>query len=116
MARSEARAARAIAALPDGRYENESWSDGFESRSASRSRDHRRRRADIDFAGSSPQSSRGINVVLNYPHAYATFAIKAAIAPDVPHNEGSFRPVHVTAPRGLDPQLPSSRRAVASGT
>ena len=25
---------------------------------------------------------------------------KAALAPEVPHNEGSFRPVHVTAPRG----------------
>jgi N-methylhydantoinase B len=54
----------------------------------------------IDFAGSSPQSQRGINVVLNYTQGYASFAIKAAIAPDVPHNDGSFRPVHVTAPPG----------------
>jgi N-methylhydantoinase B len=54
----------------------------------------------IDFAGSSPQSSRGINVVLNYTRAYASFAVKAAIAPGVPHNAGSFRPVHVTAPVG----------------
>jgi N-methylhydantoinase B len=37
-------------------------------------------------------------VVVNYTHGYASFAIKAAISPDVPHNEGSFRPVHVTAP------------------
>ena len=54
----------------------------------------------VDFAGSSPQSPRGINVVLNYTHAYASFAMKAALAPEVPHNEGSFRPVHVTAPPG----------------
>ena len=33
----------------------------------------------IDFAGSSPQSRRGINVVLNYTHGYASFAMKAAI-------------------------------------
>jgi N-methylhydantoinase B len=26
--------------------------------------------------------------------------VKAAIAPDVPHNEGAFRPVHVSAPEG----------------
>jgi N-methylhydantoinase B len=38
--------------------------------------------------------------VLNYTHAYASFAAKAALAPDVPHNEGSFRPVRVVAPPG----------------
>src|SRR3712207_7667298 len=26
--------------------------------------------------------------------------MKAAVSPDVPHNEGAFRPVHVSAPRG----------------
>jgi N-methylhydantoinase B len=71
----------------------------------------------IDFTGSSPQSSRGINVVLNYTHAYASFAIKAAICPDVPHNEGSFRPVHVSAPPGsilnaLDPAPVASRQVI----
>ncbi len=54
----------------------------------------------IDFAGSSPQSQRGINVVFNYTHAYASFAMKAAVSPEVPHNEGAFRPVHVSAPPG----------------
>ena len=38
--------------------------------------------------------------MLNYTHAYASFALKAAIAPGVPHNDGSFTPVHVTAPEG----------------
>jgi N-methylhydantoinase B len=71
----------------------------------------------IDFSGSSPQSTRGINVVLNYTHAYASFAIKAAICPDVPHNEGSFRPVHVSAPPGsilnaLDPAPVASRQVI----
>ena len=55
---------------------------------------------EVDFAGSSPQSRHGINVVLNYTHAYASFALKSAIAPEVPHNAGSFRPVRVTAPAG----------------
>jgi N-methylhydantoinase B len=71
----------------------------------------------IDFTGSSPQSTRGINVVLNYTHAYASFAIKAAICPEVPHNEGSFRPVHVSAPPGsilnaLDPAPVASRQVI----
>jgi len=71
----------------------------------------------IDFTGSSPQSTRGINVVLNYTHAYASFAIKAAVCPDVPHNDGSFRPVHVSAPPGsilnaLDPAPVASRQVI----
>ncbi|GAB4120282.1 MAG: hydantoinase B/oxoprolinase family protein [Roseiflexaceae bacterium] len=99
IARSEAAMRAAITALPDGRYEHEVWSDGFE--------EQLRIRAAvtiagdqilIDFAGSSAQSRRGINVVLNYTHGYASFAVKALICPDVPHNDGSFRPVHVTAP------------------
>jgi N-methylhydantoinase B len=71
----------------------------------------------LDFAGSSPQSEHGINVVLNYTHAYASFALKAAVAPGVPHNHGSFTPVHVTAPEGCilncrPPAPVASRHAV----
>jgi N-methylhydantoinase B len=56
-------------------------------------------------------------VVLNYTHAYASFAIKAAVSPEVPHNEGAFRPVHVTAPPGsilncLEPAPVASRHLV----
>lgn len=101
MDRSERALRSAIAALPDGDYSAEAWSDGFEEPIVIRCR-VTVRGADlaIDFAGSSPQSTRGINVVLNYTHAYASFAIKAALSPDVPHNEGAFRPVRVTAPEG----------------
>jgi N-methylhydantoinase B len=56
-------------------------------------------------------------VVLNYTQAYANFAIKAAIAPEVPHNDGAFRPVHITAPRGsilncVEPAAVASRHLV----
>jgi N-methylhydantoinase B len=99
--RSERAMRDAIAALPNGRYEHEVWSDGFEEpiriHVAVTIEDQD---IAIDFAGSSPQSRRGINVVMNYTHGYASFAMKAAISPDVPHNEGAFRPVHVSAPRG----------------
>jgi N-methylhydantoinase B len=101
IARSERALRDAIRALPDGVYRHELWSDGFEEPiKIAVTLTVRDDEIDIDFAGSSPQSGRGINVVLNYTHGYASFALKAAIAPDVPHNEGAFRPVHVTAPAG----------------
>ena len=116
--RSEAAVRAEIAKLPSGEWSNETWSDGFEEPIVVRctvkvAGDE----IFIDFTGSSPQSSRGINVVLNYTHAYASFAIKAAICPDVPHNEGSFRPVHVSAPPGsilnaLDPAPVASRQVI----
>ena len=116
--RSEAAVRAEIRKLPSGEWTNETWSDGFEEpivvRCAVRVAGDE---IFIDFTGSSPQSTRGINVVLNYTHAYASFAIKAAICPDVPHNEGSFRPVHVSAPPGsilnaLDPAPVASRQVI----
>ncbi len=116
--RSEAAVREKIRALPDGEWQSETWSDGFEEPillccKVTVDGDE----ILIDFAGSSPESAHGINVVLNYTHAYASFAVKAAIYPDVPHNEGSFRPVRVTAPPGsivnaLEPAPVASRQAV----
>ncbi|MEV4598900.1 hydantoinase B/oxoprolinase family protein [Amycolatopsis sp. NPDC049253] len=102
MNRSERALREAISALPDGVYRNELVTDGFDDEpvtlrvavTVAGDEIH------VDFAGSSPQSRRGINVVLNYTRAYASFAVKAAISPEVPHNAGSFRPVHVSAPEG----------------
>ena len=54
----------------------------------------------VDYAGSSPQVKRGINVVMNYTHAYTTYTLMAAIAGDIPNNEGAFRPITVRAPLG----------------
>ncbi|WP_246257603.1 hydantoinase B/oxoprolinase family protein [Amycolatopsis anabasis] len=102
MDRSERALRDAIRALPDGVRAGELRTDGFADEevvlnaTVTVAGDE----LHIDFAGSSPQSRHGINVVLNYTRAYASFAVKAAIAPGVPHNAGSFRPVHVTAPPG----------------
>ena len=101
ISRSEHAMRDAIRQLPDGVYRHESWSDGFDEPvrlevAVTVAGDE----LEIDFAGSSPQSRYGINLVLNYTHAYASFAAKAALAPDVPHNEGSFRPVRVLASPG----------------
>jgi len=101
ISRSEKALREAIREMPKGRFESETWGDGFDDPIHIKvAVTVREEDIDIDFAGSSPQSRWGINVVLNYTHAYASFAIKAAVCPEVPHNEGAFRPVHVTAPRG----------------
>ena len=116
--RSEAAVRAEIAKLPSGEWSSETWSDGFEEPILVRCKIKvAGEEIFIDFAGSSPQSTRGINVVFNYTHAYASFAIKAALCPDVPHNEGSFRPVHVSAPEGsilnaLEPAPVASRQVI----
>jgi N-methylhydantoinase B len=99
--RSERATRAAIERLPDGVYENEVFSDGFPDPVLLKARvTVDGSELTVDHTGSSPQSRYGINVVMNYTHAYTSFAVKCAISPEVPHNEGSFRPVHVTAPPG----------------
>jgi N-methylhydantoinase B len=99
--RSERAMREAIAALPDGVYEREAYTDGFDEPirlclSIRVEGDE----MSVDYEGSAPQSERGINVVLNYTAAYTTFGVKCAISPEVPNNDGSFRPIHVSAPEG----------------
>jgi N-methylhydantoinase B len=108
--RSERAMRESIAALPDGVYENEAYTDGFDEPirlyvSIQVEGDEMR----IDYDGSAAQSDRGINVVLNYTGAYTTFGVKCAISPQVPNNDGSFRPLRVTAPEGciLNAQHPA---------
>ncbi|MBA2534520.1 MAG: hydantoinase B/oxoprolinase family protein [Rubrobacter sp.] len=99
--RSERAMREAIDELPDGVYENEAYTDGFDE--PIRLRVSVRVDGDemvVDYEGSSPQSEHGINVVLNYTAAYTTFGVKCAISPEVPNNDGSFQPIHVTAPEG----------------
>ena len=108
--RSERAMRNAIAALPDGTYSHEVTSDGYEEPVTLRAAIHKRGDSlTVDWTGSSPASRRGINVVLNYTHAYTTYGLKCALAPEVPNNEGSFRPVTVTAPAGciLNAQKPA---------
>ena len=101
MDRSERAMRDGIRALPNGVYRSEAWSDGYdEPIKLACTITVEDDELAIDWTGSSPQSPYGINLVLNYTHAYASYAMKAAIAPEVPHNAGAFRPVHVSAPSG----------------
>lgn len=101
VARSERAMRERIGALPDGTHASEMMVDGFDapiriSAQVTIQGDE----LTVDFAGTSPAVGRGINVALNYTRGYTTYGIKCAISPDVPNNEGSFRPVTVTAPEG----------------
>ena len=51
-----------------------------------------------DFTGSSGDDRKGINCPLVYTKAYACYALKVAIAPEVPNNAASLAPFVVTAP------------------
>lgn len=102
MDRSERALRAALRAVPDGVYRAEMPTDGFGGEecvlrvAVTVAGDE----MTLDYAGSSGESAYGINVCLNYTRAYSSFAVKAALAPDVPHNAGSFRPIHVVAPEG----------------
>jgi N-methylhydantoinase B len=52
----------------------------------------------IDFEGSSGPSNMGINVVPAYTHAYATFAVRSTLNPDLPNNAGSLAPIRIRLP------------------
>ncbi len=53
-----------------------------------------------DFAGTSGVDKKGINVPLVYTKAYACYALKCAIAPEIPNNAASLEPFRITAPEG----------------
>ncbi|WP_438955803.1 hydantoinase B/oxoprolinase family protein [Cognatiyoonia sp.] len=53
-----------------------------------------------DFTGTSGVDKKGINCPLVYTKAYACYALKVAIAPEIPNNAASLAPFEVTAPEG----------------
>jgi N-methylhydantoinase B len=90
-----------IAKLPKGTYANEIYSDGYEEpvRLAARMtilNDS----IEVDFAGTSGLSNRGINVPPAYCRAYSCFGIKCVVAPEVPNNWASLSPFHMKIPEG----------------
>ena len=111
MGRSERALRAAIEELPDGVYEHTIQTDGLdEPITIACALTIDGDEVTVDYEGSSPQVERGMNVVLNYTAAYTSYALKCTISPEVPHNDGSFRPVHVTAPEGsiLNPRWPAA--------
>jgi N-methylhydantoinase B len=107
--RSEAAMRDAIRTLPEGIYRYGFDTDGlaepFRFELTLTIRDGA---ITADYAGSSPQQPRAINCPLTYTNAMTAYAVKCALLPNLPNNEGMFRPVTVTAPAGsiLNPTPP----------
>ena len=95
----------ALAELRDGEYEFEDWidDDGVDFGKPIRLFVTVRKRGDriaFDWAGSSPQVKGAINATLSVTQATSFTAIRSLLPADVPNNDGTFRAVEVTAPRG----------------
>jgi N-methylhydantoinase B len=90
-----------IARLPRGTYKGEISSDGYEEPVTLRAAlTIQSDGIDVDFAGTSGLSSRGINVPPAYCRAYSCFGIKCVVAPEVPNNWASLAPFRMAIPEG----------------
>ena len=111
-AHSERAMRGAIREIPDGTYRSDVVADGL---------DHPIRlrceitvagdEMTIDYAGSDPEEARGgINCTLTYTQAHTVYPLKCLLSPNVPANEGTFRPFTIEAPDGsiLNCNVPAS--------
>jgi len=88
-----------IAALPKGSWANELMTDGYDApvklaAKVSIHDDH----LDVDFTGTDPMSRWGINCPVIYSKAYACYALKCVVAPDIPNNSASLAFFTVQSP------------------
>ncbi|HJS87586.1 MAG TPA: hydantoinase B/oxoprolinase family protein [Acetobacteraceae bacterium] len=90
-----------IGRLPKGTFAAQIYSDGYDDpvrlAGAMTILDDA---IEVDFAGTSGLSNRGINVPPAYCRAYSCFGIKCVVAPEVPNNWASLRPFRMKIPEG----------------
>ncbi|MEM6305045.1 MAG: hydantoinase B/oxoprolinase family protein [Pseudomonadota bacterium] len=88
----------AIAALPRATAQSEMTVDGFASPITLKvTLRVEGDRIVSDFTGSSSVDKKGINCPLVYTKAYACYALKVAIAPEIPNNHASLLPFEIRA-------------------
>jgi len=102
----------AIAALPDGTYRSELQTDGLLDTpiTIKLALTIKGDKIEMDYAGSDPQVDRAINCALCYTYAMSMYGVKVCTSPNLPNNEGAWRPITVKAPEGciVNPQFPAS--------
>src|SRR5207245_2620956 len=111
---SEAQMRAALRALPDGAWEGEDWldDDGVDARPlrVKVRVEVRGDEATFDFTGTAPQARGPVNTTIFIAHSSVYYAMKALVAPEVPPNDGCYRPLHVRVPSGTllsaDPDRP----------
>jgi N-methylhydantoinase B len=100
--RSEAVIRERIAALADGRYEFGLDIDGYiDPVHLHATIEIKGDNVYVDYNGTSPQTRKAaINCTFNTTFASTMYPFKCALVPEIPNNEGLFRPIHVSAPEG----------------
>jgi N-methylhydantoinase B len=109
--RSEIAMRERLRSIPDGTYRHAFETDGldkpFHLQVAITADD-----GDVlvDFSGSSPQQPRSVNCPFTYTRAMSWFVLKAMLLPELPSNDGIFRPIRIAAPEGsiVNPKEPAS--------
>lgn len=63
-----------------------------------------------DFTGTARQVRRPVNSPINYTRAYVAVPVKMVCDPEWPNNEGTYRPLSVSAPEGclVNPAYPAA--------
>jgi N-methylhydantoinase B len=101
-AASETAMRAALKALPDGVYTGEDWvdDDGVDDKPLPiRVRvEIRGDEATFDFTGTAPQARGPVNTTYYIACSAVYYAIKTLAAPDVPPNDGCYRPLKVLVP------------------
>ncbi|RUY67778.1 hydantoinase B/oxoprolinase family protein, partial [Mesorhizobium sp. M7A.F.Ca.CA.001.13.1.1] len=91
-----------IKALPKGTWSNELVTDGYDTpvklvAAVSIEDDH----LNVDFSGTDPTSRWGINVPIIYSKAYACYALKCVVAPEIPNNAASLALFTISSPTNI---------------
>jgi N-methylhydantoinase B len=110
--RCEAAMRSAIRALPDGTYHSTLQTDGLMARpitlrlALTVAGDE----MIMDYAGSDAQVDRAINCAYCYTFAMSVYGAKICTSPNLPNNEGAWRPITVRAPERsiVNPLFPAS--------
>jgi N-methylhydantoinase B len=101
----------AIRELPDGTYRSELKTDGLMETPITLRMELTIKGDEIamDFAGTDRQVDRAINCALCYTNAMAMYGVKVCTSPNLPNNEGAWRPITLKAPEGciVNPQFPA---------
>lgn len=99
LARTHTAIMERIAALPKGAWKNELLTDGYdEPINLAAEVTISNTSVDVDFSGTDAMSRWGINVPLIYTKAYACYALKCVVAPDIPNNAASLAVFNVSSP------------------
>lgn len=97
--RTHAATLERIRALPQGAWSNTLLTDGYDVpvRLAA-TVEVQGDSVNVDFSGSDPVSRWGINVPIIYTKAYACYALKCVVAPDIPNNWASLALFTISSP------------------